>query len=51
MGTFFAVEGFPWGVSMVVADAEELGTEPLSTLDQLEAKKPRHGEDRGDRDR
>lgn len=38
MGTFFAVEGFPWGVSMVVADAEELGTEPLSTLDQLETK-------------
>jgi hypothetical protein len=38
MGTYFAVEGFPWGVEMFDADdASELGVEnPLSKLEQLE---------------
>lgn len=38
VGSFFAVEGFPWGVELMDADAIEFGTgeQPLSRLKQLE---------------
>jgi hypothetical protein len=41
MGTFFAVEGTPWGVSMIGSDATELGVdfeESQSDLDRLERR-------------
>jgi hypothetical protein len=39
MGSYFALEGFAWGVDMLeVEDVEELGQSPRARLDDLESR-------------
>jgi hypothetical protein len=35
-GSFFAVEGYPWGIDLMDTDATEFGAEPLTNLQRAE---------------